>query len=151
MSNLLTSDEVAGLRKDLELLIGLDENDRSDTDAKTIISVYRPDTAPVFDHATLQYASTDTLLYNGPAIIAPMVFRRDRGEEAGEEQMRVRVYRCLVPFDAGDIELDDYVTVDESDDPEITNRRFDVTDVMYESELAARRLTITDVTRDKAQ
>jgi hypothetical protein len=80
-----------------------------------------------------------------------MVFRRDRGEEAGEEQMRVRVYRCLVPFDAGDIELDDYVTVDESDDPEITNRRFDVTDVMYESELAARRLTITDVTRDKAQ
>src|SRR3972149_3843045 len=151
MSDILTADEVTGLRKDLNLLMGIDAD--GDDLARTVVSIYRPATERTFDETTLQYSATDTLVYNGPAIIGPMVFRRDRQETIGAESRRMRVYRCIVPYDAGTeddegIEVDNYLIVEECDDPEFADRRLEVTDVMYESELAARRLTLTDVTRD---
>lgn len=149
MSDILSESEVAGLRKDMEMLLGIDENTGAETLARTTVSIYRPATNQTFNAVTMTYSGEPSLIYAGPAHFGPMVFRRDRGENSGEELARVRVYRCWVPHDAGDIHIDDYVVVDTSDDMYVGSRSLWVTDVMYESEIAMRRITLTDVTRDK--
>jgi len=150
MSDVLTTEEVDGLRVDLGMLLGISEIDGNDDAARTVISFYREDATPTFDIATATYAVNPTALYSGPAAISPMVFRRDRQESGGDEAIRVRVYRCMLPWDADPLPaVDDYAIVDECDDPDVVGRLFWVVDVMFESEIAGRRVTLTDVTRDK--
>lgn len=148
MVDLVTDEELAGIQQDLQMLLGRDEHNLTDESAaKTVITIYRPGTKSI-DTDTLESSQTPAIVYNGPAMIGPMVFRRDRQELAGEEATRIRIYRCLLPHDAGDIHLDDYVVVDKCDDSFLLSRRLEVSDVMYESVVGARRITLTDVTRD---
>jgi len=147
MADLVTQLELDGLRADFDQLFGTGALGTS----KTTVAITRlTDTQRgVIDPATLQYpAAIPEVIYTGAAFISPIVFRRDRQEIAGGETVRIRQYRCLLPYDAPKIWIDDVVEIITSSDPYFANRKLVVSDVMYESELAARRITLTDTSDD---
>lgn len=153
MANILDEFELAGLREDFDNLLGIYEepaDEESISRAKTLVSIRRTKNRGTFNETTGLYDSdtvTETI-YTGPAHISPVTYRRDRQELAGQEAVRIRQYRAVLPWDSGDIHIDDILTVNFSADPEMDGRSFDITDVMYESELAARRITLTDTSKD---
>lgn len=150
MADLLSQLELDSLRKDFNALLGINDyggGTLSITQAKTIVTLTRiTDRGPI-NPTTLKYDSPTTAqIYAGPAHFSPVTFRRDRQELGGGEAIRIRQYRAVLPWDSGDIRIDDILTVNFCSDPEVAGRFFDVTDVMYETELAARRITLTDTT-----
>lgn len=146
MSGLLTQQELDGIREDAKLLIGI-SSDGADN-GKTRVTIERPDKDATFNEVTLLYDLDHELIYDGAAIVFPVVFRRSRQERVVEEDSRVRVYRCLLPWDVGDLWLDDIVTITESTDVEFVGRVLRVIDVMYESEQGLRRIDTVDVEDD---
>jgi len=143
MADLITELELNGLREDFNEMMGT----AAGRDAKMTIEITRVTSSTVgeMDEDTLQYPdAVPSIIYSGEAYISPIVFRRDRQEIAGGETVRIRQYRCLLPWDAPNIELDDVVKILTSSDPHFAGRILDVTDVMFEAELAARRITLTD-------
>ena len=151
MSNILDELEIAGARIDFEMSLGqIQEGDQETISAAgTLVLVRRViDRGPINDD-TLKYdqPSIDTI-FDGVAHISPVTFRRDRQEIAGAEAVRIRQYRMILPWDSGDIHIDDFTVVVMCQDPEMEGRTFDVTDVMYESELVVRRISLTDVSKD---
>lgn len=149
MANLITQVELDGLREDWEEALGTGLLGNS----KTTIAITRTSTSnqgPI-DPDTLKYsASTPVVVYTGEAHISPIVFRRDRQEIAGGETVRIRQYRCVLPFDSPLVKIDDVVEVVQCSDPHFAGRTMLVSDVMFESELSARRITLTDTT-DEAE
>ncbi len=150
MSDLLTSDELTALRKDFKTLLGFTNPEHStetEDDAKSTVTVRRVTSKGPLNPNTYKYDSpTYATIYTGAAYLAPIVFRRDRQESHAGATVRVRQYRALLPWDSGDIRIDDEIVIDTSSDTEMVGRVWLVSDVMYESEQGARRLTITDIT-----
>jgi hypothetical protein len=152
MANIIDEYELAGLREDFDNLLGkydfgggTDDIDR----AKTLVSITRVTSKGTLNETTGLYeGATSDVIYTGPAHFSPVTFRRDRQEIGGQTAIRIRQYRAVLPWDSGDIHLNDLFTVNFTTDPELDGRTFDVTDVMYESELSARRITLTDTSVD---
>ncbi len=151
MSDLLTNIELDGLRRDIDEMLGLEQLGPGEG-AKTTIKVTRvlqADQGPL-DPVTGKYttAAPQTIIASTPAHIGPITFRRNRAEFVGGILIRVRQYRCIVRWDVGDILVGDFVEVLTSEDPDFIGRVMEVGDVLYESELAGRRLTLVDTTDD---
>lgn len=148
MSNILSIEELNGIRKDFALMLGINDYGGEENwveKARTVVSITRVIDRGVLNPTTNVYDAQDILaIYTGPSIISPVAFRRDRQEIGGQGSIRIRQYRAIVPWDAGDIHLDDVYKIDFSDDPAMNGRSFDVTDVMYEAELTVRRISLTD-------
>lgn len=140
MANLISKLELEGMRTDLNLIVG--KTPKNDL-AKTTCTIYRQ-TVGVLDPNTAKYSTTSTTIYSGPCSISPIIYRRDRTETAGGEAVKLRNYRVLIPFDESDIRIHDMLTVDTSADTNMQNKTFHIVDVIYDSENAARRLTVQD-------
>lgn len=151
MANWLTTAEVDGLRADFAELLGDTGAVHVDNQPHTLVTITRSNNDGTIDDDTgVMTGETFATIYTGAAYNSPIVFRRDRQEVAGGLAQRIRQYRMLAPWDAGDIFIDDIITFDASLDPNLVGRVMTISDVMYESELAARRLTLTDTTVDGA-
>ncbi len=152
MSSLIDRYELDGLREDFFLMLGIrDEGggEASIAHAKTLVTIARILEIGPLNPVTKKYDSPSvTSIYAGPAHISPVTYRRDRQELGGGEAIRIRQYRGLVPWDVGDIHIDDFLTVNFCEDPDVEGRTFDITDILYESELAVRRLSFTDTSKD---
>jgi hypothetical protein len=153
MANWLTQAEVDGLRADFAELLGSNPtaSPRVDDQPHTTVSITRSNGDGVLnvDSGKLE-GETFATVYSGEAYGSPVVFRRDRQETAGGEAFRFRQYRVLIPWDGGDVWVDDIFTWVTCLDPNVAGRVMTVIDVLYESELAARRLTLVDLTQDGA-
>ena len=152
MSNMVDQYELDGLREDFYNLLGIYNVGGglpSIAQAKTLVTIGRIVDIGPLNPTTKKYDSpSTTTIYAGPAHISPVTYRRDRQELGGEESVRIRQYRGIVPWDAGDIFLDDYIIVNFSQDPDMESKVFDITDVLYESELSVRRISFTDTSKD---
>lgn len=152
MANFLDQIELDGMREDFfELLGAIDEggDERSISKAKTLVTIRRIlDLGPI-NTSTHKYDNQIVeVIYSGPAYISPVTYRRDRQEDGGETSIRIRQYRCIVPWESGDFHVDDYLVVNFCSDPYFEGRVLDVTDVLYESEMAVRRLSLVDTKKD---
>lgn len=136
-----------GARADLNSLLGIDEND---VDAgETQVAITRVTDRGAINAISGKYDSpTTSSIYSGAAIVAPLVFRRDRQEIIAGEAIRIRQYRVLLPWDAGDIYINDDCEFTACSDPDLVGRTMKVSDVMYNSNSAGRRITLTDITDD---
>lgn len=130
----------------MNLLLGISED--GNTDSACTIRVQRPDLDPLINETTGLATFTHTVIYEGTAYIVPVVFRRSRQEYITEEQASTRTYRILAPYNAGDIHLEDIVTVLTCSDADFINRRLRVMDVMYETDQAVRRFDVVDAEDD---
>jgi len=152
MSNVIDQLALDTLRNDFDNLLGIfDYGGGSDdkTAAKTTATITRVTDRGTFNTATNLYDNpTVVTIYAGPADISPVTYRRDRQELGGGEAVRIRQYRSEVPWDAGDIWVDDIMTVNTSQDVQMVGKIFTISDVLYESELAIRRLSLTDTSKD---
>lgn len=151
MADILDDIELAGLRIDFEELLGerLIAGEEDISGAGTLVMVRRViDKGPINPDTGRYDSPTIDTIYSGAAHISPVTYRRDRQETAGEEAVRIRQYRMVLPWDSGDIHLKDFTVVVMSQDPEMEGRIFDVSDVLYESELAARRISLVDTAKD---
>lgn len=151
MSNVLSQLELDGLRRDFDEFLGIFDEDGVETiaQAKTIVSITRVIDRGDINPATGEYDDPSIqAIYSGPSNFSPVVFRRDRQEIGGLASVRIRQYRGIVPFDAEGILIGDFYRIDSSVDPDVAGRVFDITDVLYESELSIRRLTMVDTTQD---
>jgi len=153
VANMIDQFELEGLRKDFLNSLGVvDEGggDWSIADAKTLVSITRVVYRGTLNAVTKKYdAQIITTIYTGPASISPVTYRRDRQEIGGEESVRIRQYRGVVPWNAGDIYIDDLFTVNFCEDPDVVGRTFNISDVLYETELASRRLSLLDTNKDR--
>lgn len=152
MANIVDDFELDGLREDFKNILGIhDEGTELESfdDAKTLVVVNRVVDEGSFNEATGGFddAVTQTI-YTGPAHISPVTYRRDRQELGGGESIRIRQYRAVLPWDSGEVLIDDKLKVSFCSDPQMEGREFDITDVLYESELAARRISMTDTSND---
>lgn len=152
MANMIDQFELDGLREDFANMLGLfDEGGGDDSmeSAKTLVTINRLIERGAINPSTKLYDSPVTeSIYAGPARISPVTYRRDRQELGGSESVRIRQYRGIVPWDAGDIHIDDTCTINFSKDPDMVGKTFDVTDVLYESELVVRRFSMVDTSKD---
>ena len=152
MANLLDEFELDGLREDFKNILGIfDEGgDLENYDqAKTLVAITRLVDQGALNETTGVYDNPITKqIYSGPAHISPVTYRRDRQELGGGEAIRIRQYRGVLPWDSGDILIDDKLTVAFCSDPQMEGRTFDVTDILYEAELSGRRISLTDTSSD---
>lgn len=150
MANITDRFELDGLREDFHNLLGIhDLGDESFEKAKTLVTISRVIDRGDINPATGKYDNPNiSVIYTGPAHVSPVTYRRDRQEIGGGEAVRIRQYRAVVRWDVGNVLIGDLFTVNFSEDPEMEGRTFDISDVLYESELAARRLSLTDTSRD---
>lgn len=151
MSNMLDEFELEGLREDFYNLLGIYNvgGGIPSSSATTTVTIGRVTDIGPLNPATKKYDSPSTsTIYVGPAHISPVTYRRDRQELGGGEAVRIRQYRGIVPWDASGIHIDDYLIVDACADPDAVGKMFDVTDVLYESELSVRRISFTDTSKD---
>lgn len=150
MSDILTSHELDGIRYDFDMLLGLTAY-TPHAAIETEADIYRSNqtTLGPINPVTLQYDEPlIDIIYSGASHFAPMAHRRDRQEIAGGETQRIRQYVALVPWNAGDIHLDDTYHIRKCSDPNAIDKKFIVTDVRYTSLQAARVLTLTDISRN---
>lgn len=150
MSNLLTTEELAGLRKDFDELLGKSRITGVDDEAPCTVRITRtleeekgdpnPDTLKYDDAIT-------TNVYEGPFTISPVIYRRDRQEDAGGTSRRIRQYRGKGPYDMPIVEIGDDLEVLTSSDPNMAGLKLDVVDYIYEEGVATRRLTLVDTAK----
>ena len=152
MSNVLDQIALDKMREDFDNLLGIFDygGGVDDTDAaKTTGTITRVTDRGALNPTTKLYDNpTVSTIYTGPIDISPVTYRRDRQELGGAESIRIRQYRAEVPWDVGDVWIDDKVTVLTSQDPQMVGKIFDVSDVLYESEMAVRRISLTDTSKD---
>ncbi|MDK1103814.1 MAG: DUF6093 family protein [Actinomycetota bacterium] len=152
MSNLLDSFELDALREDFFNMLGeFDEGGggRTRSGSRLIITITRRLSRGTINPTTKLYDDPIlSVIYQGPAHISPVTFRRDRQEIGGVESIRIRQYRAILPWDSGDIQIDDVLRIDEGDDPNMIGRTFDITDILYEAEMVVRRISLTDTSKD---
>lgn len=152
MSGIIDQAELDGLREDFDEMMGIRHVGgvgETFDEAKTLITISRTISKGDLNQSTGKYDDPNkTVIYSGPCLFSPVTYRRDRQELGGMESIRIRQYRAVVPWDAGDIWIDDEITFNFSEDPDVVGRTFNITDVMYEDELSARRLSFTDTSKD---
>jgi len=152
MSNVIDQLALDTLRNDFDNLLGIFDygGGTDDTDAaKTTVTITRITDRGTLNATTKLYDDpTISTIYTGPADISPVTYRRDRQEIGGMESIRIRQYRSEVPWDAGDIWIDDVMTVNTCQDVQMVGKAFTISDVLYESEEAVRRLSLTDTSKD---
>lgn len=153
MSNLISQLELDMLRKDFNTLLGIiDEgggDDPSISKAKTLITINRVIERGPLNPTTKKYDDPSSIsIYAGPSTFSPVTYRRDRQEEGGQESVRIRQYRALLPWDAGDIQIDDFYTINFCTDPDAVGKVFDITDILYESQMAVRRISLVDTAKN---
>ncbi len=125
MANLLDKFEQDALRRDFDRILGRVQQAGGESiqEAKTLVIVRRVDDLGTVDPVTGRYNNPSlSVIYTGPAHISPVTFRRDRQEIAGQEAVRIRQYRMVLPWDSGDIHLDDVTSINFSSDPQMVNR-----------------------------
>jgi len=135
----LNDAEVAGLRLDANLLIGLDAD--GEAGGHTTVSIRRILSLGTPDATTLRLTPTYSTLYSGVATIFPVVYRREQQTYVAEQAERIRMYRVLLPWDSGEFRENDIITVTAADDAEFVGQEMRVTDCMYESDQGLRRLS----------
>ena len=135
----LTDAEVAGLRLDADLLIGLDAD--GEAGGHTTVLIRRIATRGALNTTTGQYTPTYTTLYSGVATIFPVVYRREQQTYVAEQAERLRMYRVLLPWDSRAFRENDIVEVLTADDSDFVGQIMRVTDCMYESDQGLRRLS----------
>lgn len=84
------------------------------------------------------------VIYTGFCAIYPILSRRDRFDELGEGLVFTRQYRVDLPWDESTVQIRDRFTVTASQDPQLVGREFEVRDVVVETNVAVRRLTVHD-------
>lgn len=135
MPELLTAQELAGIREDVAVIF-------EDT-----CRITRPDVndPPVLNQATGEFeGGTSITIYEGECYITPIISRRDRFDEVGQGLVFTRQYRVALPWDTDDVQIRDlYVTLT-SADPQIIGREMLVRDVLVGSNIGYRRLTVQD-------
>lgn len=144
MANIINDIELAAVREDMKHLIGFGYDD-DESQAQVTVNIKRETALGAINTTTLLYSPSYTTIYEGPAIVAPIIYRRERTETAGQEAVRIRNYRVTVPWDAGDIHRHDIVTPLTAKDPNMVGREFNVVDVIYTTNQGARRITVQDV------
>ena len=135
MANMIDEYELAGLRKDFLESLGLADEGGSElsmSDAKTLVSITRVTDRGPLNPTTKKYDSpVTTTIYAGPSHFSPVTYRRDRQEIGGGESVRIRQYRGVVPWDSGDIHIDDLYTVNFCEDPDVVGKTFQISVVLY--------------------
>lgn len=147
MSNLLTPEELSALRQDLDELIGVSRIDGVENEADTTVRITRVSDADKgeLNEDTLKYDTpSPVLIYEGPFVLGPVLYRRDRQEDAGGTAQRIRQYRGLGPYDMPRVEIKDQLEVLTSNDPLMAGLKITVTDFIYEDDLSGRRITFVD-------
>lgn len=97
-----------------------------------------------YDPVTMQYGdNTSTLIYSGPCRVQQRTSAETTADVVGQ-QVTTRSYLVAVQYDAGQVEVDDIVTVTDSADAQLTGRRLRVTDVQYGSAQWQRDLYCED-------
>ncbi len=147
MANLLDRFELDGLRLDLNELLGITDNgvDESIENAKTLGTITRVIERGPLNTTTKKYDNPSTItVYSGPADISPVTYRRDRQELGGQESIRIRQYRGSIPWNADEIFIDDIYTTNFSTDPWLVDKVLVITDVLLESEVGIRRISLVD-------
>lgn len=89
----------------------------------------------------------ETEIYNGICSIAPIIARRDRFDEFGQGLVYSVQYRLVLPWDTTGIRITNRVLITVSQDPEFTDRNFEVRDVHRTTDNAQRRITVHDLDR----
>lgn len=106
-------------------------------------SIARP-AAGAYNAATLQYAAnTDTAIYSGPCRIQQRTSAEATGDVAGQI-VTTRSYLVAIEHDAGQVLVDDIVTLTDAVDALLIGRKLRVTDVQYGSNQWQRDLFCED-------
>jgi Family of unknown function (DUF6093) len=138
----MSDDELAGIRADMEHVFG--DEDNPDTDRVTI---YRETAYSEPDPDTAEITTTTVNLHvDLRANISQVASRRDTMDDIGNATVFVRQYRMKVPYTVDDVQIRDFVLVTASRDPGLVGRKFEVRDVVHETNAAARLVTLQDVT-----
>jgi hypothetical protein len=110
-------------------------------------SISRPDTDTaddVYDPATLQYTSgAGTSIYVGPCRVQALSTAEAR-QTFGEQDVTTRRYMVAIEWDAAEVAVNDVVTVDTADDPDLPGRKLRVLDVATGTEQWERDLVCQD-------
>lgn len=131
---LISQTELDGLREDARQTIEVDE---------VLIERITVGSGQLLPNG-FRATDTRTLVYAGPAAIYPILSRRDRFDEVAEGLVFTRQYRVDLPWDCDNVQIRDRVTVTASQDPQMLDREFEVRDVVVETNIAVRRLTVHD-------
>lgn len=134
MTDLITPTELAGVRTDVDQFFSYECN------------VFRDEGLGALNEATGLYDSppADTVIYNGPYHLSPIISRRDRFDEFGEGLVFTRQYRVIIPYDQDDIQIRYYFQAVTSDDTQLVGRPMLVRDVIVGTHIGYRRLTVQD-------
>lgn len=133
MSELLTTNELVGIRTDVDQLF----EDEGRIERITSIGT--------LNHSTAQYTGeTRDLIYEGPCSLYPIISRRDRFDEIGQGLVFTRQYRVQLPYTVDDVQIRDVFTLLVSADTQAIGREMLVRDVLIGTNLGYRRLTVQD-------
>lgn len=133
MSELLSQEELDGIREDARQTNEVDtcKIERITTEGQLLPSgLITPDPR--------------SLIYTGFCAMYPILSRRDRFDELGEGLTFTRQYRVDLPWTVATVQIRDRFTVLTSEDPQLINREFEVRDVVVETNIGLRRLTVHD-------
>lgn len=83
-------------------------------------------------------------IYVGRMSLYPIMSRRDRFDELAEGLVFTRQYRVEVPWSTADIQIRDRLILTVSRDPELVGRELEVRDVIVETNIGMRRITVHD-------
>lgn len=115
--------------------------------------IFRPISPGTYDQATAKYFNPVVeILYDHlttPGLgrkcaISPIKSRRDRFDEVAEGLVFSRQYRLVVPWYIDNIQIRDRVRIVSSADPQMVERIFEFRDVMVQTLLGIRELTVHD-------
>lgn len=132
-SELLSQAEIDGIREDARQTVEVDEGvvERITEQGGLLPNGFRePDTRAV--------------IYNGPCAVYPILSRRDRFDELAEGLVFTRQYRVDLPWSVDDVQIRDRFHVTVSRDLQLMDREFEVRDVVVETNVGLRRLTVHD-------
>ena len=83
-------------------------------------------------------------IYSGKMSIDPLLSRRDRFDEFGQGLIFTRQYRVDLPHTVVTVQVRDRLRITASQDPQLVGREMEVRDVMVETDVGLRRLTVHD-------
>lgn len=136
----LSDAEVAGLRADTSMMIGIDAD--GNDGGHTQVLCRRMTGRGSLDATTGRYLTPTYLtLYTGAGVVFPIVYRRERQEFVAEQAERLRMYRILLPYNAGEFRENDLCQITAADDAQFVGTIMRITDVLYESDQGLRRLS----------
>lgn len=133
MTELLSQEELDGIREDTR--------QTSEVDICLIERIV--DEGTLLPNGLIVVGPRATI-YTGFCAIYPILSRRDRFDEFGEGLTFTRQYRVDLPWHVDNVQIRDRFTVTVSEDPQLLGREFEVRDVVVETNVGVRRLTVHD-------